>query len=150
MKETEKNTYLIFKEEEKSSRALGKDFYEKLNAELSPIIELVKKDSQLQLCFRGNNSGHQAVMIYYKNQKILEVLSTGKISFDYNHARYCSPEIEKEYKKKLVEYGFTIKDKFNKKGEKDIKTVTRVGAKKPLTLQELEKIVDEILIPIFF
>ena len=120
----------IYKETETDSRALTKTFIDKLNGELHPFVELIDNDDRLELCFRGNQSPNQAVIIYYKNHQMFKILDTGKISFNYNHVRYCLPEEEKKYRAKLLDLGFTIKDKYNDKGEMDIGEITRTKAGK--------------------
>lgn len=47
---------------------------------------------------------------------MFKIYDTGKISFNYNHARYCKPEVELEYRNKLIALDFNVGDKFEKVG----------------------------------
>lgn len=136
---------------EKDSRALKEAFFYMLDSGvLRPFVDLVTEDNRLEMCFRGNENPNQAVIIYYKNHQLFKILDTGKIAFNYNHARYCPEDREKEYRTKLREKGFVIEDKYNDKGEKDIGEVTRtMKGKTALTLGEIKSLVNDILIPMF-
>lgn len=148
----------IFKENsEKDSRALKSKFLEKLMDEkdLKPFIDVVDDDNELELCFRGNQEPNQAVTIYYKNHQMFKIYDTGKISFNYNHARYCKPEVELGYREKLINLGFNVGDKFEKFGIEpkkenegkivlDIKDVTRTLKKKGTSAKKETLGKDEI------
>lgn len=142
----------IFKEAtERDSRALKKTFFDKLDrGVLRPFVDLVNEDDRLEMCFRGNENPNQAVIIYYKNHQMFKIFDTGKIAFNYNHARYCPEDREKEYRIKLSEKGFVINDKYNDKGEKNIGEVTRtMQGKTALTFGEIKTLVNDVLIPMF-
>lgn len=152
----------IYKEtDEKDSRALKEKFFNRLNGDLKPFIDVLKDDSRLELCFRGNQEPNQAVTIYYKNHQMFKIYDTGKISFNYNHARYCEPDVELEYRKKLIELKFNVGKKFEKIGIKpedfnkkgvvlDIKDVTRTLANnQTLEEQEIKDLINDVLIPMF-
>lgn len=144
---------VIFKEAtEKDSRALKEVFFNKLvcGGTLQPFVEVVSNDERLEMCFRGNAAPNQAIIVYYKNHQMFKIYDTGKIAFNYNHARYCPEKKEKEYRSKLKELGFVIRDKYNDKGEKDIKEVTRImRGNEPLTGEQILLLVNDVLIPMF-
>ena len=157
----------IFKEsDEEDSRALKSKFFDKLmdENELKPFVDVVKDKKigkDLELCFRGNQEPNQAVTIYYKNHQMFKIYDTGKISFNYNHARYCKPEVELEYREKLIALGFNVGDKFEKIGigakegnpqdrEFAISEVTRtLQGKEILKKEEITKLIKEVLKPMF-
>ena len=81
-------------------RALRRDgdLWKSLNGgALAPIVKLVRKKPDLELCFRGN-SGNESVTVYYNNNEFLRFDSKSKPYFNRNHSRYQKEplkEIEK-------------------------------------------------------
>ena len=70
------------------NRALSNDFIESLqNGELKPIMDIIKKDSSLDLEMRGNE-----VMVYYKGLKLLTITNQKGI--------YLFKELDPKYRRR--------------------------------------------------
>ena len=90
-----KNNGYIGYAAENDCRAISKDglLWNALNdenGELKPLVDLVNKKEDLEMCFRGNSST-ESITVYYNNNQFLRIFeSKGKIKYEYNknHARY--------------------------------------------------------------
>ncbi|MCM1233898.1 MAG: hypothetical protein NC489_27650 [Ruminococcus flavefaciens] len=108
-------------------RAISDDFLKKFMPEESggtgeyiAFLELVKKcRGKLVLCFRGNNADFEAVCIYYNNHLVYKIEykkykknykykgkgERGKVTINFNHARY-SENYEYFWRQINKEFGF--------------------------------------------
>jgi len=83
-----------------------------LSVELKSLLDIIKKDDTLRLCFRGHS-----ISVYYKGDslfKIVPLKKCYKIHFDYNHARFTS-NFETQ-RRRLEELGYEYSE-----GKGDVK-----------------------------
>lgn len=92
-------------------RAIPQGFLEKFyeNGNYYPFVELVKKDKELQLCFRGNdykdNPATGGKVCIYRNNHAMFTLTSKKLYFNPNYLRYCN-EWQQILEVLTNEYGF--------------------------------------------
>jgi len=97
--------------EEKDHRALSRKSLEKFlpGSQARPegpfyqFIRLVQNHpEELAVCLRGNSQN--AVIIYYKNHVLFHITSTGRVKFNFDHARYTRNW--REYVRSLSHFSF--------------------------------------------
>ena len=71
---------------------------------LQPFVNLVKEDSDLQLCFRGNGNP-KYISVYCNNRQAFKAYLSGTIEISYRTARYWV-SCEKKYNELVGTYGF--------------------------------------------
>lgn len=96
-------------------RHLDNVFFDSLSGDLKNLLDLIKKDDTLRLCFRG-----QYASVYYRGDslyKIEPLTNCYKISFDFNHSRYTSNVDDQLGKLEALGYEYS-----EGKGEKEKKS----------------------------
>lgn len=92
---------------EDKRRCIQENFFESLlSGRLKGLLELIKKDDKLQLCFRG-----KYISVYYKGDSLFKIEPYNKydkISFNFNHARYTPNAIEQ--RERLVSLGYNYSE----------------------------------------
>lgn len=130
-------------------RALQKSNLLKLMDEgkLHPYVELVKKHSELELCFRGNGDPER-INIYFNNHQVFKIEQSGAVYVSFDHARYC--DNWKEYLDVLKEYEFNIPVEILTSGGKDsIGELKRNSFRYALSTEEVEFLYTEVVKPMF-
>ncbi len=106
--------------------------------------------NELVLCFRGNSgSSGNEVVIYYKNHIVLKIEKSGKVSSNFDHARYCDDWEDRCCF--LRESGFSVGEVKEKKSNgslyASIGYATRDHKTAPFNADELDKLYEICIKP---
>ena len=124
----------------RDNRAISDEFFERFKPgkDLHPFVKLVKEyENELEFCFRGNDN---SVSIYYNSHQVFKIAADGSVEAGFRIARYC--EDWQERLNKLEEAGFVG-------GEAGKKLPIRSNVNVPLVFNELRRLYEEIMSPMF-